>query len=93
MSELHEQKIEVGDLQIHVNERGTGDPLVVLHHSTGPFWSSFYDELARTFTVIAPDMPGYGGAARLPHSPGRRVVHAPWSGMATGLRGRGIRAL
>jgi pimeloyl-ACP methyl ester carboxylesterase len=36
----------------------------VLHHSTGPFWTPFHDHLAQTFSVIAPDMPGYGRSER-----------------------------
>src|SRR2546430_14909159 len=58
------REVEVAGLRIHVDEAGTGEPLLVLHHSTGPFWTPFYDNLAASFRVIAPDMPGYGRSAR-----------------------------
>jgi pimeloyl-ACP methyl ester carboxylesterase len=59
-----ERSAQVGSLSLHLNERGTGRPLVVLHHSTGPFWSQLCDRLAESFRVIAPDMPGYGQSSR-----------------------------
>lgn len=51
--------------KIHYNEAGTGQPVVLLHGS-GPGatgWSNFgpnIAELAKSFRVIAPDMPGWG---------------------------------
>jgi pimeloyl-ACP methyl ester carboxylesterase len=56
--------VEVAGLRIHVDEAGTGEPVVVLHHSTGPFWNPFYDELAGSMHVIGPDMAGYGRSER-----------------------------
>jgi pimeloyl-ACP methyl ester carboxylesterase len=58
------REVAVGKLSMHVNERGSGPRLVVLHHSTGPFWSPFHDELADDYSVTAPDLPGYGQSAR-----------------------------
>jgi pimeloyl-ACP methyl ester carboxylesterase len=44
---------------------GTGDPVVVLHHSTGgPGWLPLYEKLAGSFSVTVPDMPGYGQSER-----------------------------
>lgn len=63
-SSVVERDIEVGGLLVHLSESGAGPPLVVLHHSTGPMWSAFYDSLAESFTVTAPDMPGYGQSTR-----------------------------
>jgi pimeloyl-ACP methyl ester carboxylesterase len=63
-SALAGRKVDVGDLAVHVNEKGSGPRMVVLHHSTGPFWSPFHDCLATEFSVIAPDMPGYGQSTR-----------------------------
>jgi pimeloyl-ACP methyl ester carboxylesterase len=56
--------VEFADLACHLNERGAGPPLVVLHHSTGPFWSPLHEALSEPFHVIAPDMPGYGQSTR-----------------------------
>jgi pimeloyl-ACP methyl ester carboxylesterase len=61
---LSERTVPVGDLMVHVNEKGDGPVVFVLHHSTGPFWSSLYDKLSDGFSVMAPDMPGYGQSTR-----------------------------
>lgn len=50
---------------VRLLEGGSGAPCLVLHHSTGnPGWIPFMDELATKFSVIAPDMPGYGQSER-----------------------------
>jgi pimeloyl-ACP methyl ester carboxylesterase len=56
--------VEVAGLGIHVATAGAGPPLLVLHRSTGPMWTPFYDELSRTYELIAPDLPGYGESER-----------------------------
>jgi pimeloyl-ACP methyl ester carboxylesterase len=56
--------VEVAGLSIRLSESGSGDPLFVLHHSTGPLWSRFNDELAGSYRVIAPDLPGFGSSTR-----------------------------
>jgi pimeloyl-ACP methyl ester carboxylesterase len=56
--------IEFADLSVHVTESGTGQTLVVLHHSTGPLWAPFHGQLSTSFHVLAPDMPGYGQSTR-----------------------------
>ena len=41
---------------------GSGDPLVMLHHSFGnPGWMPVHEALAEYYTVHALDLPGYGG--------------------------------
>lgn len=60
--------VEVAGLSLHVNELGSGEPLVLLHHSTGPLWGKLHDELARSAHVIAVDLPGYGQSARPSHA-------------------------
>src|SRR5688500_17937842 len=56
--------VEVAGLRTHIDEAGSGDPVLVLHHSTGPLWTPFHDHLSHTLRVIAPDMPGYGRSER-----------------------------
>jgi hypothetical protein len=41
---------------IPMQQSRTSSPFVVLHHSTGSFWTSF-TRMAESFAVIAPDMP------------------------------------
>jgi pimeloyl-ACP methyl ester carboxylesterase len=59
-----EHTIEVAGLRVHVKEKGAGPDLVVLHHSTGPLWTPFYERLTRDVTLLAIDMPGYGRSER-----------------------------
>lgn len=50
------------DLRIHYLRAGDGPPLVLLHGwpQTSHCWRHLIPELARTHTVIAPDLRGYG---------------------------------
>ena len=58
-------QLELATGRIHYLSGGSGDPLVVLHHSTGnPGWIPFYAALAREFAVEVPDLPGYGQSER-----------------------------
>lgn len=60
-----ERLIVVGGKNVRLLEGGSGPSVVVLHHSTGnPGWIPFYDELAKSFSVLVPDMPGYGQSER-----------------------------
>lgn len=66
------ESIAVAGLATHVERVGSGRPVVVLHHSIGPLWGPFQDQLAERWDVIQPDLPGFGrserpAAARSPH--------------------------
>jgi pimeloyl-ACP methyl ester carboxylesterase len=56
--------VTVSGLVVHARERGRGERVVVLHHSTGPLWGPFHDRLAESCLVVAPDMPGFGQSER-----------------------------
>jgi 2-succinyl-6-hydroxy-2,4-cyclohexadiene-1-carboxylate synthase len=49
---------------LHVDVRGTGTPLVLLHGftQTGRLWGRFGDTLADSHTLIGIDLPGHGGS-------------------------------
>ena len=52
----------VAGLEMRELAGGSGDPLVMLHHSFGnPGWMPIHDALADQYTVHALDLPGYGG--------------------------------
>ena len=59
--------IQAGDVRVHYNEAGTGQPVLCLHGS-GPGasgWSNFFRNvgpLAEHFRVLLVDMPGWGGS-------------------------------
>ena len=51
---------------IHVRVGGSGPPLLALHGypETHLMWHGCAEELARRFTVVAADLPGYGDSHR-----------------------------
>jgi pimeloyl-ACP methyl ester carboxylesterase len=53
-----------GKMNVHYRELGDGPPLFVLHGlmTSSYSWRYVVKDLARTFRVIAPDMPGAGGS-------------------------------
>lgn len=60
-----EQIVDLAGQKVRVLEGGNGEPVVVLHHSTGNLgWIPFYDQLAQNHHVLVPDMPGYGQSDR-----------------------------
>ncbi|HYD95053.1 MAG TPA: alpha/beta hydrolase [Noviherbaspirillum sp.] len=69
--------IEVDDVTIHLRLGGEGPPLLLLHGfpQTHVIWHKVADELARRFTLVMPDLRGYGDSSRPPGEPG----HANYS--------------
>lgn len=60
-----ERSAQVAGLNLQYWEGGSGTPLVVIHHDIGTSgWSPFYDALATSFRVLAPELPGYGKSDR-----------------------------
>lgn len=65
IAELNEHTVTVAGKPIYLAEKGTG-PAVVLLHGGGPGasgvsnYSRNIDDLAASYRVIVPDMPGYG---------------------------------
>src|SRR5207245_10924987 len=57
MSE-HTIAVWQGKVRIRVLSKGSGPALVFFHGPWGLTWDPFLDELARTFTVYAPEHPG-----------------------------------
>ncbi len=62
MEVIRSKKVNVGGLDIHYYCGGQGDPLLVIHGGAGgaSAWLKNIRELARKYTVYAPDLPGYG---------------------------------
>ena len=57
---------EVNGVRLHYLIAGKGDPVLLLHGyaQTGHMWLPLIPELAKTHTVIAPDLRGFGGSAK-----------------------------
>ena len=66
-----ERSIEVDGERIHLVERGSGPPLLLVHGfpSNATAWSMVMDRLEPHFAMVAPDMVGFGQSTRRPRRP------------------------
>jgi haloacetate dehalogenase len=70
-------RIELGEVTLRVRHGGNGPPLLLLHGhpQTHMMWHALAPRLAREFTVIAPDLRGYGESSK----PESTSDHMPYS--------------
>jgi haloacetate dehalogenase len=70
-------RIDTGEAELRVRVGGTGPPLLLLHGhpQTHVMWHRIAPDLARAFTVVAPDLRGYGESSKPPTTPD----HEPYS--------------
>src|SRR5687767_15792972 len=61
-------QVDVGETTIFMRRCGSGKPLLLLHGypETHLMWHAVAPGLAERFTVVAADLPGYGGSFRPP---------------------------
>lgn len=76
------ERVDVGEAELRVRHGGSGPPLVLLHghprtHTT---WHRVAPLLADAFTVVCPDLRGYGESSK----PATTADHAPYSKRAMG---------
>jgi haloacetate dehalogenase len=71
------EAVTVKDGPIRLRRGGSGPPLLLLHGNpqTHAMWNAVAPELAKRFTVICPDLRGYGGSLKPPATPD----HAPYA--------------
>ncbi len=69
--------IETGETAIRVSHGGSGPPLLLLHGhpQTHAMWHLVAPRLAQDFTVVAPDLRGYGDSGKPPTT----SDHAPYA--------------
>ena len=69
--------IDTGEATIRVRHGGSGPPLLLLHGhpQTHAMWHLVAPRLAKEFTVVAPDLRGYGDSSK----PERTADHEPHS--------------
>lgn len=72
-----ERNIRVGRGDIRVRIGGTGSPLLLLHGypQTGTMWHKVASQLAEKFTVVIPDLRGYGDSWK-PASDASHIAYA-----------------
>ena len=67
--------VDIGDVTIRLRSGGAGPPLLLLHGhpQTHVMWHKIAPDLARDFTVVAPDLRGYGGSSKPAPAPGHET--------------------
>ena len=63
MQQLEHHRVDVGPINVHYVRMGEGPPVLLLHGLSASWytWCRNLEPLARAgFTVLAPDLPGYG---------------------------------
>ncbi len=71
------EEVAVKDGPIRLRRGGSGPPLLLLHGNpqTHVMWHAVAPELAKRFSVVCPDLRGYGGSLKPPATPN----HAPYA--------------
>ncbi len=73
--ELTTRRVKDGELRLRIG--GSGPPLLMLHGNpqTHAMWHAIAPALAKRYTVVAPDLRGYGGSFK----PAPTPDHAPYA--------------
>src|SRR3712207_8162378 len=68
---------EANGRRVRLRRGGSGPPLLLLHGNpqTHAMWHRVAPDLARRFSVVCPDLRGYGGSFK----PAATLDHAPYS--------------
>ena len=62
-SDVDDRCVDVGELSLRYLRKGDGPALVYLHDSLGNIgWLPLFEDLAATFDVVVPDLPGFGAS-------------------------------
>jgi haloacetate dehalogenase len=71
---MEERRVAVGDAELYLRLGGTGPPLLLLHGypQTHVAWHRVAPLLARDFTLVIPDLRGYGASRGLAPDPEHR---------------------
>ena len=86
-------RVRANGVDFHVEDHGSGEPLVLLHGFTGSVasWSSVSHDLAKLHRVVAIDIIGHGGSSA-PEDPPRYAFEQALHDLAEVTAQLGIRA-
>ena len=91
-TDLRLSRTTVGEVSLRVRVGGSGPPLLLLHGypETHLAWALVAGDLAEQFTVVAPDLRGYGDSTAPPRLPGhesagKRAMAADCVALMAGL--------
>jgi pimeloyl-ACP methyl ester carboxylesterase len=78
---------DVDGIEIHYLVAGKGEPIVLLHGyaQNGHMWRPLIAELAKTHTVIAPDLRGFGQSAKPPQGYDKKTMARDVHALAASL--------
>src|SRR6266852_3852354 len=78
---------EVSRTRLHYLIAGKGDPVLLLHGyaQTSHMWRPLIAELAKTHTVIAPDLRGFGQSAKPPQGYDKKTMAQDIHALAASL--------
>lgn len=77
-SAVQPQDITLSGHRVHFRTGGSGPHILLLHTAWGDAemsWASVWSELSQSFTVIAPDLPGFGHSSALSRPSLSAMVH------------------
>lgn len=71
LENFRQQQLQVNGVTINLRHGGSGPPLLLLHGfpQTHVIWHKVADDLSKHFTLIMPDLRGYGDSSRPPGEP------------------------
>ncbi|MGB7479137.1 MAG: alpha/beta fold hydrolase, partial [Burkholderiaceae bacterium] len=71
LARFERARLDVNGVTIHLRHGGSGPPLLLLHGfpQTHLIWHKLADALAERFTLVMPDLRGYGDSSKPAGSP------------------------
>jgi pimeloyl-ACP methyl ester carboxylesterase len=79
--------VEVSGIRLHYLTAGSGDPVFLLHGyaQTSHMWRPLISELAKSRTVVAPDLRGFGQSAKPEAGYGKKTMAQDMHALAAAL--------
>ena len=91
--QIEEHSANVNGIDVHYLTAGQGEPVVLLHGfaQTSHMWRPLIAELAKSHTVIAPDLRGFGQSAKPPEGYDKKTMAQDVHALAASLGYRKVK--